>query len=97
MPPVAEPAIVPPAPKRKQEGKWFLNALSVVLLGYAVFGKPFAYLGFPPLYVGEMALALGVLAVLRYPSMLGAMVTAPLFPLLAIFVLWNAACTIPYI
>jgi len=97
MPPVAEPAIVPPAPKRKQEGKWFLNALSVILLGYAVFGTWFAYLGFPPVYVSEMVLALGVLTVFRYPGMLGAMVTAPLFPLLAAFVVWNAACMIPYL
>lgn len=95
--PARRPAQPEMQPKRKQEGKWFLNALSVILLGYAVFGTWFAYLGFPPVYVSEMVLALGVLTVFRYPGMLGAMVTAPLFPLLAAFVVWNAACMIPYL
>ncbi|OQB43243.1 MAG: O-Antigen ligase [Candidatus Latescibacteria bacterium ADurb.Bin168] len=95
--PARQPVAPVPQPKPKQEGKWFLNALSVILLGYAVSGTWFAYLGFPPVYVSEMVLALGVLTVFRYPSMLGAMVGAPLFPLIAAFVVWNAACMIPYL
>ncbi|HPU85623.1 MAG TPA: hypothetical protein PLE60_09860, partial [Candidatus Latescibacteria bacterium] len=95
--PAERPATPAPQRTQKQEGKWFLNALSVILLGYAVFGTWFAYLGFPPVYVSEMVLALGVLTVFRYPGMLGAMVRAPLFPLLTAFVVWNAACMIPYL
>jgi hypothetical protein len=39
-------------------------ALAVTLCGYAIFGKGFAYLGLPPLYIGEILLCLGVLALL---------------------------------
>ena len=37
------------------EGDRYLALLAIVLLGYALMGKGFAYLGFPPLYVGEIA------------------------------------------
>jgi hypothetical protein len=97
IPAAPEPVLPTPVPKRKQDGKWFLDALSVILLGYAVSGNWFAYFGFPPLYIGEMVLLLGLLTVLRYPGMLAEMVRAPLFPLLAAFVLWNSFCLIPYI
>ena len=38
----------------------YLTVLSVCLLGYALFGRPFAYVGVPPLFVGEILLAVGV-------------------------------------
>lgn len=34
----------------------YLVLLSSVLLGYAMLGKGFAYLGLPPLFIGEIAL-----------------------------------------
>jgi hypothetical protein len=38
---------------------WWLDALCILLSGYALFGKGCAYLGIPPLYVGELVLILG--------------------------------------
>ena len=42
------------------EGDRYLALLAIVLLGYALMGKGFAYLGFPPLYVGEIAFLTGI-------------------------------------
>lgn len=57
---------------------WFGIALAVILAGYLFFGRPFAYVGVPPLYlfVGEAVLLLGVVVGLRYgravaPRLLG--------------------------
>ena len=43
----------------------YLALLAIVLLGYALMGKGFAYLGFPPLYVGEIAFLAGIVVFLR--------------------------------
>lgn len=57
---------------------WFGAALAVLLAGYLFFGRPFAYVGLPPLtlFVGEAVLLLGVAVGLRYgraviPRLLG--------------------------
>lgn len=62
---------------RTLEG-WFGVALAAVLAGYLFFGRPFAYVGVPPLslFVGEAVLLLGVAVGLRYgrtvvPRLLG--------------------------
>jgi len=49
---------------RRRTGDRYLILLSIVLLGYALAGKGFAYLGFPPLFIGEITLVLGLLAFL---------------------------------
>jgi O-antigen ligase len=66
-----------------------------VLLGYALLGKGFAYLGFAPLYVGEVTLALGLLAWVLNRN---ALKVFGLFPalLLATFMLWGCVRTLPY-
>jgi hypothetical protein len=46
-------------------GRW-LTLLGLTLLGYALFGKGWAYLGVPPLFIGEAILACGVLAFLWF-------------------------------
>ena len=45
--------------RSQRVGDYFLIALACILLGYALAGKGFAYLGVPPLYVGEAVLLLG--------------------------------------
>jgi len=40
----------------------FLGTLGWVLAGYAFFGRSFAYLGVPPLFIGELMLAFGLAA-----------------------------------
>jgi len=40
--------------------KYYLNGLCIVLLGYALFNRGFAYLGVPPLFIGEILLVAGL-------------------------------------
>ena len=43
-----------------------LRLLIMLVLGYWAFGKAFAYVGLYPLFIGEIVLGLGLLAILRY-------------------------------
>jgi hypothetical protein len=65
-----------------------------VLLGYALLGRGFAYWGVPPFYVGEMALAIGILC-LGTTGIAVALRLPLLIPLL-LFMLWGAARTLPF-
>src|SRR3954467_14604965 len=42
----------------------YLLLLAIVLAGYAIDGRGFAYIGLPPLFIGEITLAVGALAYL---------------------------------
>jgi hypothetical protein len=66
-----------------------------LLAGYALFGRGFAYLGVPPIFVGEIGVLLAVAALLSgvYQLLWRSTVTW----LLVIFVLWGAARTYPYV
>lgn len=75
--------------------KVFLIALGILLVGYAFFSRGFAYLGYRPIYVGEIVLALGVLAVIGGGS-LGSF-RSPLVWLFCLYALWGAIRTVPYI
>jgi hypothetical protein len=44
----------------------FLGYLGVLLIGYAFFGRSFAHLGVAPVYVGEIALVLAGLVLIRH-------------------------------
>ncbi len=68
-------------------------ALLGLLTGYAFLGKGFAYLGLPPLYVGEVILALLVLSFLVVPRS----GIAGSHALLLAFMSWGLLCTIPYL
>lgn len=77
-------------------GDKFMWALAALLVGYALLGKSFAYLGAPPLYVGELTLLLGVAALVccrKWTHLLG----STLFWLIVAMMLWGAAQTLPYI
>ena len=68
----------------------------LVLAGYALFGRAFAYLGFPPIFIGEITLAIGLIALAwsgAHFAVLGNPLSLPLFLLLA----WVMARTIPFI
>ncbi|MBS0525878.1 MAG: O-antigen ligase family protein [Proteobacteria bacterium] len=73
----------------------FLHFFCFVLAGYAVFGKDFAYLGFPPLYIGEMALVLGAAVALIAGNLTSAILNLPGLAL-ALLMIWTAHRTIPY-
>jgi hypothetical protein len=76
----------------------FLAALGILLLGYMFMGRGFAHIGLPPLYIGEMVLALG-LAVLAAAAIRfrGSLARWPIEWLLLAFVVLGAIRTIPYI
>lgn len=73
----------------------YLGFFCIVLAGYAVFGKDFAYLGFPPFYIGEIALILGVAVALIAGHLTSAILNLPGLAL-ALLMLWTAHRTIPY-
>jgi hypothetical protein len=70
----------------------------VLLVGYAFLGRGFAYVGFPPIFVGEIGLFLAVAAILtslgRFKHTLW---RCPVSWLLILFIAWGAACTYPYL
>src|SRR5215813_975777 len=77
-------------------GDRYLALLAIVLLGYALMGKGFAYLGFPPLYVGEIALLTGIVVFLRIGAVFVTLATLPALLLAALMTL-ALARTIPFI
>jgi O-Antigen ligase len=78
------------------EGDRYLALLAIVLLGYALMGKGFAYLGFPPLYVGEIAFLIGTVVFLRTGALVASLATLPSLVLVALMV-WVLARTIPFV
>jgi hypothetical protein len=72
----------------------FHRALIALLIGYALMGRGLAHVGIPPLYVGEVVLGLGVLAVIfsvrKFPA-------GPIRLAIVAFMAWGALQTIPYI
>jgi hypothetical protein len=59
-------------------------------------GKGFAYLGFPPLYVGEIAFLTGTVVFLRTGALVASPATLPSLVLVALMV-WVLARTIPFV
>jgi hypothetical protein len=74
----------------------YLILLSGVLLGYAMIGKGFAYLGLPPLFIGEIALSAGLVAMLRTGCLIAALATLPSL-VLAATMIWVLLRTLPYV
>lgn len=72
----------------------FLAALAGILTGYAFFNRAFAYIGVPPLFVGEVVLVVGLLA---FVYSIGRWRLTPVMALLLLFVGWGAVQTVPYI
>jgi O-antigen ligase/polysaccharide polymerase Wzy-like membrane protein len=74
----------------------FLGVIGAILVGYAFLGRGFAYLGVPPIYIGELSLGFGMLAAVAggaIPVLRGSLVLW----LLVLFDLWGVARTIPYL
>lgn len=77
-------------------GDYYLIILAVVLAGYAIFGKTFAYLGFPPLYVGEIALLLGIVAFIQSRCVIATFANMPML-VLSLLMAWVLLRTLPFI
>lgn len=75
----------------------FLKALGVVLVGYALFGREFAHIGLGGfLYVGEIVLGLGLLAVVLGGG-IGPAFRSPIAYFLLAYMTWGALQTLPYL
>lgn len=66
------------------------------LAGYAFLGKGYAYAGVPPLFVTEVALALGLLVVLHSGCLLASLASLPMLLLTGLFGL-AALRTVPFL
>ena len=77
-------------------GDRYLALLAIVLLGYALMGKGFAYIGFPPLYVGEIAFLTGIAVFVSSGVLVASLATLPSL-VLAATMMWVLARTVPFV
>ncbi len=80
----------------RQIGDRFLGWLTWVLLGYAVLGRSFAYVGVNPLYVGEITLLFGLVA-LYYSRTFFHVVRYLPAKLLIALIAWGLITTLPHV
>jgi len=76
--------------------RWFVVALTLLLFGYALIGRSVAYLGYPPLFVGEMVFAFGLFIIARSRAK-AELFRQPVVLLIVGFGFWSAMVTLPYI
>jgi hypothetical protein len=85
-----------PSASNRASSRW-LVFLGVTLLGYALFGKGWAYVGVPPcLFIGEILLLCGVGTVL-FRGRFDGVSDYPSFLLLAAMGVWGTLRTLPYL
>jgi hypothetical protein len=77
-------------------GDRYFKVLCVCLLGYALGGRGFAYLGVNPLFVGELMLLIGVVVLLKC-NLIGRLMGIRAFIPVFMFMGWGAVCTLPYL
>ena len=69
-------------------GDYFFIALGLLLAGYALGNRPFAYISFiPPLYIGDIVLLFGIIAFLKSRCAVATLATLPSV-LLAVLIGW---------
>ena len=74
----------------------YIHSMPFFLLGYAICGRAFAYLGVPPFFMGEILIMIGLVQVIN--SSLGFKVFLQIQSwFLLFFIFWSAMQTIPYI
>ena len=91
------PARVAPEPRASwgSAATW-VRLLCVVLAGYAILGRGWAYIGLPPLYVGEILLLSGLLWTATRADCRRLAATSALLPLAALMT-WGALRTLPFV
>jgi O-Antigen ligase len=65
----------------------YMRLLCCTLAGYALLGRGFAYLGIPPLFIGEIALGLGLSVLFHSGCSLAMLATVPSLLLATLFTL----------
>ena len=94
----AAPAAVPLNNDREASSRCgWLDLLCLTLLGYALFGKGWAYVGVPPLFIGDALLVVGVLWLLLLTPVLGVVLSSPPMWLVLLLMGWGCARTWPYL
>jgi len=94
--------VTPPmaGPTRTGEERDFgdrvLLCLCVLLFGYAIFGKGFAYVGVPPLFISEIVLLLGLAALMLSGCWLATLMTVPSLAIV-LLIGWVLLRTLPYV
>ena len=92
---------LPPAPERliKDPTRIPAIALGVLLAGYMLGDKAFAYLHLPgtPLFVGEVVLAIIVVYLIRFYPINDDRLRSPVRLTLVVFLLYSALRTLPYL
>lgn len=76
------------------EGDGWLTLLCLTLLGYALFGKGWAYVGVPPFFIGELVLVCGVVWGFRFGRWSG-IGDLPAFWFLMLLVAWGLLRIVP--
>jgi hypothetical protein len=74
----------------------WLDLLCLTLLGYALFGKGWAYVGIPPLFIGDAVLLLGVLRLLLLTRGWTEILRSPPLWVLLVLMAWGLLRTVPY-
>lgn len=74
----------------------YLSATAVLLAGYAYGGRVFSYLGYPPIFIGEVLLAAGLVVALGCGAW-HRLVHSGVAWAVALFVLWGVARTVPFV
>jgi hypothetical protein len=93
--PYAHASVQPRATRLPRTGDKYLILLSLVLLGYALGGRGFAYWGINPLFIGEMTLGIGLWVAFK-SGQLGRVCQLPQVLMLLGFMIWGALCTVPH-
>lgn len=75
--------------------RW-LRWLGVAMLGYALFSRTFAYIGVPPVFIGEMLLVAG-LGLALASGRLGQVLAAPPVITWLLLMAWVIVRTVPYV
>ena len=96
---IVSPPMAKPTWQTGQErdfGDRVLLALFVLLFGYAFFGKGFAYIGVPPIFVSEIVLLAGLAALMLSGCWLAVLMTLPSLVML-VLIGWVLLRTLPYV
>ncbi len=96
LPPVAPAARAHRTAFRLLSHDGYFRALCCCLAGYAIAGKGFAYVGVPPLLIGEVMLLLGAAIFVRTRCWLAAG-SAPPALILALLMVWGTCRTVGFI
>jgi hypothetical protein len=86
---------VPIVVRRTSLSDRYLVLLSVVLAGYAFLGKGFAYVGMPPIFIGELAFIAGLVALLWSGCVVAVLTSLPSL-ILAVTMAWVLLRTLPF-